>query len=168
MAQPVGRTVVRSDDHLCATEEWRCSQFYNEVLRPIRGDHELTSIAVLPDGKSFSCIGFGRRLGHPPFGRRERQAVHLFHTELIELWRTPIRENGDAATAALPPRQRQTLKLLQEGLSEKQVASRLGLSVHTVHDYVKSLHQRFSVCSTPELVAHTRVQRQFRPRMAAD
>ncbi len=167
MGRLLGRTVVRSEDQLCSTGEWYSSGFFNEVCQPLRIDHEMVSVAVLPDGKSFSGIAFGRYLGDAPFARREREAVHLFHTELVELWRNPAKPNGNgqAATAQLPPRQRQTLELLHEGLSEKQIAVRLGISAHTVHDYVKALHQRFGACSTTELIVHTRVQRQFRPRL---
>jgi FixJ family two-component response regulator len=53
----------------------------------------------------------------------------------------------------LTPRLRQTLELLLQGDSEKQVAFRLGLSRHTVHDYVKSLHRHFGVQSRGELMA---------------
>jgi DNA-binding CsgD family transcriptional regulator len=54
---------------------------------------------------------------------------------------------------ALPRRQRQTLELLLQGDGEKQIAGKLGLSPHTVHIYVKSLHKRFAVSSRSELLA---------------
>ncbi|HTO96771.1 MAG TPA: LuxR C-terminal-related transcriptional regulator, partial [Myxococcales bacterium] len=41
------------------------------------------------------------------------------------------------------------------GRSEKQVAAQLGLSLHTVHDYVKGLHRRLGVQSRGELLAAT-------------
>ena len=42
---------------------------------------------------------------------------------------------------------------LLEGDGEKQAALRLGLSRHTVHEYVGELYRRFGVCSRPELMA---------------
>lgn len=48
----------------------------------------------------------------------------------------------------------QTLCLLLDGLSEKEIAAELGLSPHTVHDYVKSLYRTFRVRSRAELHAH--------------
>lgn len=54
---------------------------------------------------------------------------------------------------ALPRRLRQTLEYLLRGDSEKQIASRLGISRHTVHDYVKSLYKRMEVSSRGELLA---------------
>jgi DNA-binding CsgD family transcriptional regulator len=53
----------------------------------------------------------------------------------------------------LSPRLRQTLECLLEGDGEKQVAARLGLSRHTVHDYVTALYRRLDVSSRPELMA---------------
>jgi DNA-binding CsgD family transcriptional regulator len=53
----------------------------------------------------------------------------------------------------LSPRQEQTLQLLLEGDSEKQVARKLELSKHTVHVYVKELYRRFEVSTRAELLA---------------
>jgi DNA-binding CsgD family transcriptional regulator len=53
----------------------------------------------------------------------------------------------------LPPRQRQTLERLMAGDSEKEAARRLGISIHTLHVYVKSLYKRFEVSSKGELMA---------------
>ena len=47
----------------------------------------------------------------------------------------------------LSKRLRETLSLLLEGHSEKQVASELGLGNRTVHDYVTMLYQHFRVSS---------------------
>jgi DNA-binding CsgD family transcriptional regulator len=54
---------------------------------------------------------------------------------------------------ALSPRLAQTLELLLLGRSEKEVATALGLSRHTVHVYVKGLYRRFGVSSRAELLA---------------
>ncbi len=54
---------------------------------------------------------------------------------------------------SLPPRLRETLQLLVEGFSEKQLADQMKLSPHTVHDYVKALYRRMGVQSRAELVA---------------
>ena len=53
----------------------------------------------------------------------------------------------------LSPRLRQTLDALMTGASEKQIASHLGISPHTTHQYIKALFRRFSVTSRPELMA---------------
>jgi DNA-binding NarL/FixJ family response regulator len=53
----------------------------------------------------------------------------------------------------LPPRQQQVMDGLIRGLTERQLALRLGISRHTVHDYVKSIYARFGVCSRAELLS---------------
>jgi DNA-binding NarL/FixJ family response regulator len=60
---------------------------------------------------------------------------------------------GDAPALPMAPRLRQTLELLLAGDSEKQIAGKLKLSPHTIHDYVKSVYRRFNVCTRAELLA---------------
>ena len=55
--------------------------------------------------------------------------------------------------ANLSPRMRQTLEHLLAGLSEKEAATKMGLSVHTVHVHVKALYKRLNVTSRAELLA---------------
>jgi DNA-binding NarL/FixJ family response regulator len=57
------------------------------------------------------------------------------------------------ATSDLPPRLGQTLELLLNGASEKQVANQLKLSRHTVHGYVKALYRLYGISSRAELLA---------------
>jgi len=45
------------------------------------------------------------------------------------------------------------LSSLREGLAEKQIARRLGISQHTVHVYIKRLYAHYDVCSRTELLA---------------
>jgi len=53
----------------------------------------------------------------------------------------------------LSDRQRDVLRLLLRGHSEKEVANELGLSAHTVHTHVKRLYSEFEVSSRGELLA---------------
>jgi hypothetical protein len=64
----------------------------------------------------------------------------------------------------LPPRLADTLQGLLAGRSEKEIASDLSLSPHTVHDYVKSLYRRFGVQSRAELMAKAIGQRPRDPQ----
>jgi len=67
----------------------------------------------------------------------------------------------NASSASAPPisgmsmgrRHKQTLELLLAGDAEKQIAGKLGLSRHTIHDYVKAIYRRFGVNSRGELLA---------------
>jgi DNA-binding CsgD family transcriptional regulator len=63
---------------------------------------------------------------------------------------------SDAPTppgAALAPRVRATLEILMTGASNKEIASRLGISQNTVHQYVKELLRAYGAGSRAELVA---------------
>jgi DNA-binding CsgD family transcriptional regulator len=62
-------------------------------------------------------------------------------------------QSGDAPSPRLAPRLRQTLDLLLAGDSEKQIARKLSLSPHTIHDYVKAIYRRFGVGTRAELLA---------------
>jgi DNA-binding NarL/FixJ family response regulator len=80
-------------------------------------------------------------------------------------------DHADASSerAALSPRLDQTLQLLLDGQSEKEVANVLGLSTHTVHVYVKQLRRHFQVRTRAELMAHLykRMLRHDRPEEGA-
>ncbi len=53
----------------------------------------------------------------------------------------------------LGKRQRAVMTLLLDGLPRKEIASRLGLSTHTVDDHCKKIYTRFQVNSATELAA---------------
>ena len=73
--------------------------------------------------------------------------------------RTPLRTIPEVAPEdrppgpELPPRVRATLEVLMTGASDKQIASELGISQHTVHQYVKALFKAYNVDSRAKLVA---------------
>jgi DNA-binding CsgD family transcriptional regulator len=52
----------------------------------------------------------------------------------------------------LTPRELQVLKLISKGLQRKTIASKLKISIHTVNDYVKSLHVKTNTHLWGELV----------------
>jgi DNA-binding NarL/FixJ family response regulator len=72
------------------------------------------------------------------------------------LWKKDAIQKAQDPASDLPPRLAQTLAELQAGSSEKQVSIKLGISRHTVHNYVKALHRRLGVSSRGELLAKMR------------
>lgn len=50
----------------------------------------------------------------------------------------------------LTPRERETLGLIGRGYSVTEAAGALGLSGHTVHDYVRSIYRKLSIASRAE------------------
>ncbi|HEY3655288.1 MAG TPA: helix-turn-helix transcriptional regulator [Steroidobacteraceae bacterium] len=56
--------------------------------------------------------------------------------------------------APLTPREIQVLSLLAEGASNKSIARRLGISVHTVKFHVASLLDKFEASGRTDAVTH--------------
>ena len=52
----------------------------------------------------------------------------------------------------LTPRAKEVLSQLLEGLTEKEVGLRMGISAHTVHVYVKRIYRHYQVSSRPALL----------------
>ncbi len=50
-------------------------------------------------------------------------------------------------------RQRQTFRHLLLGRSEREAAKKIGVSEHTLHQYIKSLYEKFGVNSGAKLMA---------------
>jgi DNA-binding CsgD family transcriptional regulator len=53
-----------------------------------------------------------------------------------------------------PPRVMEVLGCLLDGMAEKQIAHRLGISRHTVHVYIKTLYRQHGVSSKSGLLIH--------------
>ena len=53
----------------------------------------------------------------------------------------------------LSPREQEVCHLVREGLRDKQIASRLFISPHTVNQHFKSIHKKLETHSRPELVS---------------
>ncbi len=58
--------------------------------------------------------------------------------------------------AVLTTREREVVERLVDGHSEKQVATRLGISLQTVHAHVKSIYRKLQVGSRSELLTRLR------------
>ena len=67
-----------------------------------------------------------------------------------------MKDSGRLRPAGLPTQLRLMLAALLDGLSEKQVADRLGLSPHTVNRHVQRLYRRFGVRSRDALMCRCR------------
>ena len=123
-------------------------------LKPVYGGKSfIMSQYPLPHIAAVDQLGLHRAFGDAPFSATEHKLVRLFHVELGRLWRKDVLSKVKDPTSDLPPRLAQTLQELLSGLSEKEIAAKLDLSRHTIHNYVKALHQRFEVSSRGELLA---------------
>jgi DNA-binding NarL/FixJ family response regulator len=81
--------------------------------------------------------------GSPMSAPIARKVVQSFKT-------TPAR--GDEA-ADLSPREHSVLDGLAEGLAYKQIADQLGVSIHTVRNYIRRIYEKLHVRTRTEAVA---------------
>jgi DNA-binding CsgD family transcriptional regulator len=157
-----GIVTHRREDVLDDTA-WYGSDYVNQLARPAGVDHPIVSKLTLVDGGVTVLVLF-RAFGEKPFTARERELAGMFHRSAGKLLRhkqaTPthckaslLNVEEDQRSASLPPRLKSVLERLLAGDSEKQVAYHLGLSKHTVHEYVKALYRRLDVNSRGELMA---------------
>ena len=135
---------------------------------PLRGGRAfLLSQYPLAHLGAVDQLGLNRYRIDRPFTADEAKLVRLFHIELGRLWKQDALHRAADPTAELPPRLSQTLEGILHGDSEKQIAYHLGLSQHTVHNYVRALHKRFNVSSRAELIAKaSEQQHDFRPKLS--
>ena len=121
---------------------------------------------ALPHIGAVDQLGLHRYDLKKPFTPAQAKLVRLFHVELGRLWKQDALTRAADPTAALPPRLVQTLDGVLRGDSEKQIAFALGLSQHTVHNYIRALHTRFEVSSRAELIAKATEDRaDFTPKL---
>ena len=152
MALP-GDLVTRTRGQLVEDREWDRSFEFLETRRPMGHDDLMVSYARAPDGEGLYGFTLNRSLGDGPFTTREGRLVHMLHHELARSFGTTVAIEPGGVFEGLPRRLGETLQALVEGDSEKQVAARLGLSRHTVHEYIKDLYRRLAVNSRAELLA---------------
>ncbi len=150
---PPHLTVRRAD--VVGNKAWYRSRLHDGLHRQSGLDDIMMSVRY-HDGAAdgAGCLIFKRAAGDPPFAVEDRELLHLFHTESDWIFRKDRRPPPDLADG-LTRRERETLAVLLTGASEKQAAARLGVSPHTVHDYVKRLYRKLGVTSRAELMARS-------------
>lgn len=84
--------------------------------------------------------------GGAPMSPRIARAV------LLELRGTATEPEPDP----LSPRERQLLKLVDEGLTYKQISDALHVSTHTVHSHIKNIYEALQARSRAEALAKAR------------
>lgn len=110
---------------------------------------------ILPGVRRGWSVCANRPWKAPPFTPRERDlvlAAFIGVTPLLRGTWNPPATPQQAALGDVPLRLRKVLACLLDGDSEKQAATKLKLSQHTVHSYVKKLYAHFGVRSRAELL----------------
>ncbi len=111
-------------------------------------------ISAHPIGSSnYSAVGLHRRVDKPPFTDREIAMVRLVTTAVNWLHNEPAPVEASSQVLSLSPRERHVVTYLIQGDSRKEVARKLGLSEHTISDYLKEIYRKFGVRTRAELLS---------------
>lgn len=145
--------VTARRQRLVSDRQWYRTVDYNEHWRPAYVDHYLVTVGESATRTATTLFNMSRAIGRPRFDRREVRLIELFHEELTRLIGSTLSDGRGDPFFGLSPRLAQTLGCLLNGDNEKQIAVRLGISRHTVHDYIKALHGHFGVSTRGELHA---------------
>jgi len=127
-------------------------------------DDSVFSFEHLEPGRFLLLVG-SRAKNDRRFNCREREMLALVHSEVRRHLGTRLASFDAAGVNDLSPRLRLVLRSFLEGDSEKQIARRLGLSSHTIHEHAKRLHRHFRVASRAELLSRCS---RFLPVLAAE
>ena len=103
---------------------------------------------------TVSGLGLIRRAGRPRFTARDAQVVHVIASEVPWLHDAATPQTKGEGVQNLPPRLRPVMAMLIDGKTRKQIAHGLGLSVHTVADYIKDIYKHFGVSGRVGLMHH--------------
>jgi DNA-binding CsgD family transcriptional regulator len=136
-----------------ADQSWFHSDHFERVRQPLGFGESMYGKLTTPDGRCLK-LSLHREFHDPPFNDRHVQLLHVFNENLAGLYVVmPSPAQASGPIDSLPPRLRPVLQRLLVGDSEKQAAKKLGLSPHTVHEYIKMLYRTFAVNSRGELLA---------------
>lgn len=131
---------------------WKRKHFYLPHLNIDERMHVV--YAINPQAESYFLID--RAPGTPPFTEQDRQVALLLTCGLAPLHRRLFLARGlmPPSTKAFSPREREIFPLLFSPLTEKEIAEQLGISPHTVHQYIRSIYKSYGVGSRAALMAH--------------
>jgi DNA-binding CsgD family transcriptional regulator len=133
--------------------QWRHTRGFDLAYR---ARHVVDAAFVIApvNAQAESYYGFHRRDGHPRFTTRERdiaayalRSLGWFHRHLL------LSRGLLIAASPLTPAEQRVLRLLLTGLSENEIARRLGLGVRTTHGHVTAIFRKFNVSGRAGLTA---------------
>lgn len=152
LSEIAGGAVSRGE--LIPDGEWYRSAYYQNIHRALGADVTLACFCPVPSKPAeFSEVFLARGVGEGDFGEREKRIVREAHATVAPLVGGPLARFVEPSPADLPPRTRQVLRCLLEGDSDKQVASRLGMSGYTVNGHTKAIYAHFGVSGRADLLA---------------
>jgi DNA-binding CsgD family transcriptional regulator len=147
-----GRVITMTRRDAVADEDWFASEHFKKVRQRLGIGPSLYVKIHAPLVDRTTIVMLSRGPDAEPFSEHDAYLTDLCLSEMA--W--PF--SGDTTATdprieTLQPRLKKVMDLLLQGDSEKQVAFKLKLSPHTVHEYVKDLYSELGVNSRGELLA---------------
>ncbi|MBC8106327.1 MAG: response regulator transcription factor [Anaerolineae bacterium] len=141
-------------EQLVEDRAWYSSPYYEQRHQAMGVDHAIYSAMSFDGSRLVTAMGMYRSSGdRRRFTDRERSLMRMFHSQAQWLYECEPPGDGSPVMVVLSPRQKQTLRLLLGGDAEKQIATKLSLSRHTVHEHVKAIYRSIGVSSRGELLS---------------
>ncbi len=150
LAEITAPVVVARRSELVDDKIWYSSPYYLDLREPLGLDDTLYAKITVPN--KVIALSLLRSAGDEAFTERQSQLVDLCLSQMTWPFQ-PDDKQIDPRLASLQPRLRKVMQHLLDGDGEKQVAAKLGLSRHTVHEYVKMIYQQLGVSSRSELLS---------------
>jgi DNA-binding CsgD family transcriptional regulator len=145
------RAYTRHD--VATDQEWENHWISKKFLGFYQIGERITGTTPLSAKCEISVI-IDRPLGADPFTSEDRDFLSVAIASVPNLQKRLCLERGLLGTKSmLSNRETETYKLLLSDLSESEIAERLKLSTHTVHDYARQLYRKFDVKGRVGLMA---------------
>lgn len=134
-------TAVRLSDFVSERAKKR-HPWYAEVMRPIAQEHECKMLLPAPAGVSRGFY-FVRDAGSRDFDERDRAVLNVLRPHLEAVRRRW--EHRHAGAVGLTARERELVLLLRDGLTNKEIADRLSISIATVRTHFDNIYEKLGV-----------------------
>ena len=164
LAGPASAQPVRISDWL-SRRQWHANPLYRDCYRHLQVDDQMAT-GLVDNGGSFSGISVGRAgrsygpeeqdvlalvLPHvrAALRRAETAPVEIAALRVAPAVEVTVLGGGPAPASLADPRltarEREVVSLVARGLTDQQVAHRLGISVRTVGKHMENVHAKLGV-----------------------
>ena len=152
LAAMKGRVITLTRREAVADEDWFACDHFRFIRQPLGIGPSLYVKIHAQLVERTTIVMLSRSPDAAPFSEHDAYLTDLCLSEMA--WPFSGETTAvDPRIDSLQPRLKKVMDLLLQGDSEKQVALKLKLSPHTVHEYVKDLYSELGVNSRGELLA---------------
>ncbi len=106
--------------------------------------------AALRSSDEFEIVGVANSSANIP---ADTELIVIARAPAPVAARAPTRIRSESSAATLSRREQEVLALLADGLVNKQIAARLGISTNTVKTHLELLFEKLGVATRAEAVA---------------